>query len=86
MGKLYFLLNSTAINLDFKDMVLLLSKVKFILLGVNEDTNNSTVLLNSVKLGFSVLGVFSNLLLILRESLLLGVNPVLVETSKSILG
>jgi hypothetical protein len=40
---------------------------------MNNDSDNGTILLDSVKLDFDVLWVFSNLLLILGESLLLGV-------------
>lgn len=71
MSKLNLLFNGTTVNLDFKDVILLLSKIKLLLLSMNKDTNNSTIFLNSVKLGFNVLGVFRDLLLILGECLLL---------------
>lgn len=69
VGELDLLLNSSSIDLDFKDVVLLLSEVEFAHLGVDDNSNDGAVLLDSVKLSLDVLGVLSDLLGVLGESL-----------------
>jgi len=76
-GEIDLLGDGTTVNLDFKNVSLLLSKVKLIELGVDDNSDNLAVFLYSFKLSIDVLGV-APLLGILSESLLLGVHPVLV--------
>jgi len=76
-GEVDLLGNSTTVNLDFEDVSLLLSKVELIHLGVDDDSDDLAVFLDSFKLSIDVLGV-RPLSSILGESLLLGVHPVLV--------
>jgi len=72
--------DGTTVNLDFEDVSLLLSKVELIHLSVDDDSDDLAVFLDSVKLAVNVLGI-TPLLAVLVESLLLGVHPVLVESS-----
>jgi len=76
-GEVDLLGDVTTVNLDFKNVSLLLSKVDLVQLSVDDNSDNLTVFLDSFKLAFDVLGV-SPLLNVLGESLLLGVHPVLV--------
>jgi len=76
-GEVDLLGNSTSVNLDFEDVSLLLSEVEFIQLGVDDNSNDLAVFLDSVKLSTDVLFI-SPLLGILGEGLLLGVHPVLI--------
>lgn len=74
----------STVDLDFEDVVSLLSQaLQKVLLGVSDDSDNSAVLLDSVELSLSSLGVLGNFGLIVGESLSLGVVPVLVESSES---
>jgi len=77
LGEINLLGDSTTVDLDFEDVSLLLSKVELIQLGVDDDSDNLTVFLDSVELSINILGV-RPLLAVLGESLLLGVHPVLV--------
>jgi len=77
LGEVDLLGNSTTVNLDFKNVSLLLSEVKLIKLSVDDDSDDLTVFLDSFKLGVNILGV-APLLDVLSEGLLLGVHPVLV--------
>jgi hypothetical protein len=76
-GEIDLLGDSTTVNLDFEDVSLLLSDVDLIQLGVDDNSDNLTVFLDSFELSIDVLGV-RPLLGVLSESLLLGVHPVLV--------
>jgi len=80
LGEIDLLGNGTTVNLDFLDMSLLLSEVELIELSVDDNSDDLAVFLDSVELSINILGVrpFSN---VLAESLLLGVHPVLVESS-----
>lgn len=79
------LVNGTTINLDFENVVLLLSQVQLVHLSMDNDSHDGAVLSHSVKLELEVLGVLSDLLVVLGEGLLLGVHPILVESSEGIL-
>jgi len=77
LGEVDLLSDGTTVNLDFKNVSLLLSKVELIQLSVDDDSDDLAVFLDSFKLSIDVLGV-RPLSSILGESLLLGVHPVLV--------
>ena len=66
-------------------MVLLLTEVQLVELGVCNNSNDRTVLLYACQLHLQVLGVLGVLLLVLREGLLLGVQPIFVESSQCVL-
>lgn len=73
------------VDLDFEDVVLLLSEVlQELELGVSDDAHNGAVLLNTVELGLELLGGLQDALVVLVEGFLLGVNPVLVETTDGV--
>jgi len=80
LGEVDLLGDITTVNLDFHDVSLLLSEVEFIQLSVDDNSDNLTVFLDSFKLAFNILGV-RPFLGVLSESLLLGVHPVLIESS-----
>lgn len=80
LSEVNLLSDGTTVNLDFEDVSLLLSKVELIHLSVDDDSDDLTVFLDSVKLTVNVLGI-TPLLAVLVESLLLGVHPVLIESS-----
>lgn len=75
----------TTVDLDFEDVSLLLSEVKVIKLGVSDDSDDLAVFLDSIQLSGDGLFVFP-LLGVLGEGLLLGVDPVLVESSLELSG
>jgi len=77
LGEVNLLGNGTTVNLDFEDVSLLLSEVELVHLGVDDDSDDRAIFLNSVKLALSGLLV-TPFLDVLGESLLLGVHPVLV--------
>lgn len=79
-GEVDLLGNGASVDLDFEDVSLLLSEVKEIELGVSDDSDDLAVFLDSIQLSSDGLFVFP-LLGILGEGLLLGVNPVLIESS-----
>ena len=73
----------SSVNLDFEDVVLLLSQVlKEVVLSVDDSSNWGSVFSDSVEFNFQFLGLFGNSWLVAGESFLLGVNPVLVESSE----
>jgi len=76
-GEVDLLSDVTTVNLDFKNVSLLLSKVELIQLSVDDDSDDLAVFLDSFELSIDVLGV-RPLSSVLGESLLLGVHPVLV--------
>jgi len=77
LGEINLLGDSTTVNLDFRDVSLLLSDVELVELSVDDNSDDLTVFLDSFELGFNILGV-APLGNVLGESLLLGVHPVLV--------
>lgn len=75
----------SSVDLDFEDVVLLLSEVAHeVVLSVDDSSDNGTVFFNSVELHLHLLGVLG-LGLVSAEGFLLGVDPVLVESSESAL-
>ena len=73
----------SSVDLDFEDVVLLLSQVlKEVVLSVDDSSNWGSVFSDSVEFNFQFLGLFGNSWLIAGESFLLGVYPVLVESSE----
>ena len=73
----------SSVDLDFEDVVLLLSQVlKEVVLSVDDSSNWGSVFSDSVEFNFQFLGLFGNSWLVAGESFLLGVNPVLVESSE----
>lgn len=80
LGEIDLLGDGTTVNLDFEDVGLLLSKVELVQLGVGNNSDDLAVFLDSVKLALDSLFV-APLLAVLGESLLLGVHPVLVQSS-----
>jgi len=77
LGEVDLLGDGTTVDLDFEDVSLLLSKVELIQLGVDDDSDDLAIFLNSVKLALDGLFI-APFLGVLGESLLLGVHPVLV--------
>jgi hypothetical protein len=78
---------SSSINLDFHDMCLLHTKVKFLNLCVCDNTYNGTELGNTGKFMLNVLSTISGVLgSILGVSLLLALVPVLVTTTLELIG
>jgi hypothetical protein len=75
--------NGASIDLDFQNVSLLLSEVEEVELGVDDDSNNLAIFLQSVELGSDILFILK-LLSILGESLLLGVHPILVQSSSEL--
>lgn len=75
----------STVDLDFKDVVLLLSEVfKEVHLSVTDGSDNGTVFGESVELNFDSFGVLAVFSLIVGESLfVLGAHPVFIESSKS---
>jgi len=80
LGEVDLLGDVTTVDLDFEDVSLLLSKVELIQLGVDDNSDDLAIFLNSVKLALD--GLFITPFLgVLGESLFLGVHPVLVQSS-----
>jgi hypothetical protein len=84
-GEINLLGDSTTVDLDFEDMSSLLSKVELVQLGVDNNSDDLAVFLDSVKFSGDVLFI-RPLLGILGESLLLGVHPVFIESSLELSG
>lgn len=86
VGKINLLGNSSSVDLDFDDVVLLLSEVELVHLGVGDDSDDGAVFLDSLEGDLDVLGrILGNSLLVLGEGLSLGALPVLVESSEGVL-
>jgi len=76
----------SSVDLYFKDVVLFLSDVlDEVVLGVDDCSYSGAVFTDAVKLHLDFLGVLGRFSLVVAESFLLGVNPVLVESSESAL-
>jgi len=84
-GEVDLLSDVATVDLDFEDVSSLLSKVELIQLGVDDNSDNLAVFLDSVELAGDVLLV-APLLSVLGESLLLGVHPVFIESSLELSG
>lgn len=81
--------NSATVNLDFNEVSLSLSEVELIELSWGKNSNNLTVLLDSLKISldwFLALLILLPSLGILWEGLLLWLAPVLVESSLNLVG
>jgi len=77
--------DGTSVNLDLKDVSLLLAKVELGDLGGADNTDDRAVLLDALKISLDgFLGTILVLVGVLGESLLLGDVPVLVESSLDI--
>ncbi len=73
----------SSVDLDFKDVVFLLSQVgQQVHLSVDNSSDTGTVFSDSVELDFNFFGLFGNFTVIVGESFLFGVHPVLVESSE----
>jgi len=70
----------SSVDLDFKNVSLLLSEVEEIELSVSNDSDNLAVFLDSIQLSGDGLFIIP-LLGVFGESLLLGVAPILIESS-----
>jgi len=77
--------DGATVDLDLHEVSLLLTMLELSNLGVSQDTNDSGVLLDASQLPFQDLGVALDGLLVLGEGLLLGSEPVLVESTKNVL-
>ena len=87
LGEVNLLGNGTTVNLDLHDVSLVLTEGKLADLSGADDTDDGSVLLDSVEVsGIVILGVRVLILLldVLGESLLLGLHPVLVESALDI--
>jgi hypothetical protein len=86
LGKVNLFSNRATIDLNLAKMSNLLSQLDLTDLGMGENTHNTTVLLDAVKLELNVLGLLRVFLGILGESLSLGTVPVLVESALHLIG
>lgn len=84
LGIIHLLFNCSTINLDFEDVILLLSEVQFVHLGVGNNSHYLTIFDDSLQLNLDVLAILV-LLGMLSEGLLLWVHPILVESSQGVL-
>lgn len=85
-GEVNLLGDIASINLNFENVVLLLPKVELVHLGGGDDSNDGSILPDTVKFHFDrLVGLIFMLLGVLAEGLLLGLHPVLVEPSEGTL-
>lgn len=85
-GEINLLGDISSVDLDFHDVVLLLSEVQLVHLGGGNHSNNGGVLSDSVEFDIDGFVLFVLMLLgVFGESFLLAAHPVLVESSKSVL-
>jgi hypothetical protein len=84
IGEVDFLGNASSVNLDFNNVILLLSKVEKFHLSGGNDSNDSAVFLDSVKRNINGFFFFAVFLLVFGKSFLFGANPILVESSQGI--
>merc|ERR1719320_749620 len=87
LGPVNFIGDGSSVDLQLHDMSLLLLQSNELLLGVNQHTNNFAVFLDLLKVTFDALLTIlvSPFLGGLGESLLLGLVPILVESSQAFL-
>jgi len=81
VGEVNLVSDGTTVNLDFHQVSNLLAKSQLLGLGVGQDADDGSVLLDALNLLRDNLRLGSGLLGILGESLALGAVPVLVETT-----
>lgn len=87
LGPVNLVSGGTTVDLDLGQVGLLLTKWRLSNLGVSEHTDDGAVLLHSLELSVDGFGVALRVLLgVLGERLLLGLVPVLVETSLDLVG
>jgi len=84
VSKVNFLGSSSSVNLNFDDVVFLLSKIEKFHLSGGDNSDDGAVLLDSVERDFDGLFFFGVFLLVLGEGLLFGADPVLVESSEGV--
>lgn len=85
-GEIHLLGHISSIDLDFHDVVLLLSEIQLVHLSSGNHSHHSSILLDSIDFHFNRLVLLVIMFLgVLGESLLLAVHPVLVESSQSVL-
>lgn len=82
-GIIYLLFNCSTIDLDFENVILLLSEVQFVHLGVGNHSHDLAIFDDSLKLNFDVLAILV-LFGMFCEGLLLRVHPILIESSQSV--
>jgi len=80
IGEINLLFEGSSVNLDFRNVSLLL-EAKFARLSVGDDTDDLSVLLQTIEFLLSLLLALSELLGVFGEGLLLRSVPVLVESS-----
>lgn len=82
-SKVNFVGNSTTIELDFNNVRLLLASSQQLLLGVADHTNNGAIFLDLIEvfLNFFLAKVIFPFQTGLGKSLLLGLGPILVEST-----
>jgi len=85
-GPVNLLGNVTTVDLDFHNVGLLLTNLGLADLGVGNDADNATVLLDTFEFTGDLLGALSVPLSVLGEGLLLGAVPVLVEAATDLVG
>jgi hypothetical protein len=85
-SKVDLLFDGTTVQLDLHKVSLALVDLGLGDLGVSNDTDNGTVLLDTLEFTSDILGTISILGSILSEGLLLGTVPVLVESALGFLG
>lgn len=78
--------NRATVDLDLHQVSLLLADAGQVLLGVDEDTDDSAILANTLELLGSGLGVLCAALSVLGEGLLLAAVPVAVESALEVVG
>jgi len=88
-GPVDLLSDGATVDLDLKEVSLALSEVKLGELSAGENTDNRAVLLDSLEIALDrvlALGILFVSLGVVREGLLLGVLPVLVESTDELNG
>lgn len=86
VGEVDLVGDGTTVQLDLHDVSLLLANLDLADLSVDNDTDDSAVLLDALELAEDGLGTVGVLLGVLSEGLLLGAVPVLVEATLELLG
>lgn len=86
IGKVHFLSSRSTVNLDFEDVVFLLSELRKASshLGRTDSSHDSAVFSDSVQRYFDGFFFFFIFFRIFRESFLFGVHPVFIESSLGI--
>lgn len=78
LGECNFLSNSTTVNLDFKDLILLLTEIEFAQVCVSNNSNYSAVFFNSLE--ENILSFLVEIFFMMSKGSLFRVCPILVET------